>query len=311
MVGAYDRAVNAIAIATFSGAGDDWPDDGLLATALRARHATVERIAWDATAVDWSAFDAVVIRSTWDYTARHEAFMAWADGVGERLHNAPALIRWNGDKRYLADLADAGLPVVPTTYVAPGDPVPPLADDVVVKPSVSAGAKDSGRFGPGTHDAALDLIARIHGTGRTVMVQPYLASVDTRGETAVVCIDGSPAYTLHKGAVLRPDEVAPVRDDDLGAAEAMYDPDLVVPGAADRAQLALARAVVDHVAERFAYVPLYARVDMVAGPDGAPVLLELEAVEPNLYLDQIRGSADLVADAIVARVAHTPRDPLS
>lgn len=300
-VGAYDRAVPAVAIATFSGAGDDWPDDGLLAAALRTRGASVERIAWDAPGIDWATFDVVVIRSTWDYTARFGAFVAWADGVGERLHNAPALIRWNGDKRYLADLDAAGLPVVPTTYVAPGDPVPALAGDVVVKPSVSAGAKDSGRFGPGAHAAAAELIERIHRSRRTVMVQPYLASVDTRGETAVVCIDGSPAYTLHKRAVLRPDEVAPVRADELGAAEAMYDPDLVVPGAANRAQLALARQVVDHVSERFGSAPLYARVDMVAGPDGAPVLLELEAVEPNLYLDQIRGSADLVADAVMAR----------
>lgn len=292
-----------IAIATFSGIGDAGRDDELLTGALRFRGADVSRVAWDRTEVDWSAFDAVVIRSTWDYTARPEEFLAWVDGVGHRLHNAPALIRWNSDKRYLADLAAADLPVVPTAYLAPGEPVPDLEGEVVVKPSVSAGAKDSGRFGPGAHGAAGELIARIHASGRTVMVQPYLASVDTRGESAIVCLDGSTAYTLHKRAVLRPDEVAPVRDDQLGAAEAMYDPDLVMPGDADDAELALARAVVDEVSERFGYVPLYARVDMVAGPDGSPMLMELEAIEPSLYLDRIPGSADLVAAAVVHRLS--------
>lgn len=292
-----------IAIATFSGITEEWLDDGLLREALRARGATVARVAWDRTDIDWSVFDAVIIRSTWDYTARHEEFVTWIDQVGDRLHNAPALVRWNSDKRYLADLAAAGLAVVPTTYLVPGDPVPDLLGDIVVKPSISAGAKDTGRFGDEAHDAARMLVARIHATGRTVMLQPYLTSVDTRGETAVVCIDGSVAYCLHKGPVLRADEVAPVRDDELGVAEAMYDELLVVPGEADDAELALARAVVGEVTRRFGYVPLYARVDVVGGPDGNPMLMELEAVEPSLYHGQVPGSAELVADAIVRRLA--------
>ena len=207
-----------IAIATFVGITDQFDDDERLAEALRSRGSEADPIAWDAPGVDWSAFDAVVIRSTWDYTNRPEEFLAWVEGVGDRLHNSPALVHWNSDKRYLRDLEAAGIAVVPTTYVAPGEPRPALEGEVVVKPSVSAGAKDSGRFGPAAHDQARALIERIHRAGRTAMVQPYLASVDTRGETAVVCLDGTPSHALHKGAVLRPDEVAPLRSDEIGRA---------------------------------------------------------------------------------------------
>ena len=127
--------------------------------------------------------------------------------------------------------------------------------------------------------------------------------MDSAGETAIVCLDGEPSHVLRKAAVLRPDEVAPVRDDAVGAAEVMYDPELVVAGEATEAEFDLAREVIDHVSSRFEYVPLYARVDMVAGADGSPVLMELEAVEPNLYLHQAPGSAERVAAAIAARAA--------
>lgn len=290
-----------VAIATFASMPPEFTDDERLADALAGLGADAARVPWDDPAAQWSSFDAIVIRSTWDYAQRREEFVAWAESVGSRLHNAPEIIRWNTDKHYLGELEAAGLPVVHTDYIAPGDPAPELDGEVVVKPTVSAGAKDSGRFSERTHADARALIDRVHRSGRTAMVQPYLASVDTTGETAIVCLDGEPSHVLRKAAVLRPDEVAPVRDDAVGAAEVMYDPDLVVAGEARQEELDLAREVIEHVTERFAYVPLYARVDMVAGPDGSPVLMELEAVEPNLYLDQAPGSAERVANAIVAR----------
>jgi hypothetical protein len=290
-----------VAIATFASMPPEFTDDERLADALGALGADAARVPWDDSAADWSSFASVVIRSTWDYSQRREEFVAWADSVGSRLHNSPDVIRWNTDKHYLGELEAAGLPVVHTDYIAPGDPVPELDGEVVVKPTVSAGAKDSGRFSERTHGEARALIDRVHRSGRTAMVQPYLASVDTTGETAIVCLDGEPSHVLRKAAVLRPDEVAPVRDDAVGAAEVMYDPNLVVAGEARQEEFDLAREVIEHVTERFAYVPLYARVDMVAGPDGSPVLMELEAVEPNLYLDQAPGSAERVANAIVAR----------
>jgi glutathione synthase/RimK-type ligase-like ATP-grasp enzyme len=262
----------------------------------------VARVPWDERAADWDAFGLVVIRSTWNYTHKRDEFVAWAERVGERLHNAPPLVRWNSDKLYLGDLASAGLPVVETLYVRPGDGPPDLDGEVVVKPNVSAGGRDTGRFSAATHAQAQELIASIQASGRTAMVQPYLRSVDSAGETAIVCIDGEPGHVLRKRAVLRPDEIAPTRDDAIGAAEVMYDPGLVEAGEATAAERDLAGAMVEHVTARFDYVPLYARVDMVGGQDGSPVLMELEAIEPNLYLDQAPGAADRVAAAIADRI---------
>lgn len=291
-----------VAIASCAFVPEEFQDDPLLAAALRRREASVERIAWDDPAVDWHGFDLVVVRSTWDYAERRDEFVTWADSVGERLRNRPDVLRWNSDKRYLADLAAAGFDVVPTRWVEPGAAAPELEGEVVVKPAVSAGGRDTGRFGPQGRREARALLARLGEAGRVAMVQPYLGGVDERGESALAFIGGAPSHALRKGAVLRPDEEAPVRDDALGAAEVMYDPDLVGPGEASDAERRLAADVVAHVAERFGESPLYARVDMVPGPDGRPVLLELEAIEPNLYLAITPGAADRLAAAIVGAV---------
>jgi hypothetical protein len=193
--------------------------------------------------------------------------------------------------------------VVPTEYVEPGAAAPELAGEVAVKPTVSAGGRDTGRFSAATHDDARALIQRITSQGRTAMVQPYLASVDTEGETALVFIAGRLAHVLRKRAVLAPDEVAPVRDDELGAAEAMYDPDLVLPATARPAEIELGSAVVEHLRSRFGSTPLITRTDLVGGPDGAPCVLEIEAVEPHLYLEHAPASVELLAEAIVAEAS--------
>lgn len=292
-----------IAIATFAARPAEFDDDERLAAALRGCGAEVDHVPWEDPEADWDRYDAVVIRSTWDYAFRHDDFVAWADRVGDRLHNSPAVVRWNSDKRYLGDLADAGFAVVETTYVEPGDPLPDLDGEVVVKPSVSGGARDTGRFSPATHASARELIRAIQGQGKVAMVQPYVDSVDSAGETAIVCFDGEPAYALRKAAVLSPDEVAPLRDDALAAAEAMYDPELVLPSRATDAELDLARRILGHVAERFDYMPLYARVDLIAGEADEPTLIELEAIEPNFYLNQLEGSAELAADTFMRRLA--------
>ena len=291
-----------VAIASFAAMPAEFTDDGRIIDALAARGAEAAAIPWDDPETDWDGFDAVIIRSTWDYAQRRDEFVAWAERVGDRLHNAPELVRWNSDKRYLGDLAEAGHRVVETRYVGPGDPLPDLDGEVVVKPNVSAGGRDTGRFGPATHDDARSLIAAIQTSGRVAMVQGYQPAVDSIGETAVLCIDGVPVHTLRKLAVLRPDEVAPTRDDAIGAAEVMYDPTLVTPTEATDDELAYARGLVAAVAERFDYMPLYARVDMVPGEDGGPTLMELEAVEPNFYLDQVPATTEIVADAIIGRL---------
>ncbi|MGP0050601.1 MAG: ATP-grasp domain-containing protein [Solirubrobacteraceae bacterium] len=269
-----------------------WSDDHVVAGLLGADFRV-----WDDEAVDWSAYDRVVLRSVWDYSDRSEEFLAWCRAVGSgRLRNLPELVAFNLDKRYLSQLSTAS---VPTMFIAPGDDIPAFDGEIVVKPNISAGARNTGRFGPRAHAAALSLIERIHASGRVALVQPYLPAIDQRGETALVYIGGELSHVLTKRAVLRGDGVAPVADGELGVAAAMLEDDLVRAGTADGAQRALATEVHAEICDRFG-VPVYARVDLVEDPDGAPVLLELETIEPSLYLATSPGASERLAAAVRA-----------
>ncbi len=280
-----------IALATCS-----WFPDGVEEERPVAQLLGAEFKAWDGPDVDWQRYDRVVIRSTWDYTLRAEEFLAWCRAVGaERLRNSPELVAWNADKRYLADLS---CPTVPTEFIAPGDPLPELRGEVVVKPNVSGGARDTGLFSPVTHGLALELIERIRAGGGTALVQPHMSAVATRGETALVFMGGELSHVLHKQAVLEPDEIAPTVGDG-GPAKAMLREDLVGPGECTAAQATLARAVLSEVEQRFGAL-LYARVDLVEGRGGEPLLIELEAIEPRLYLQFAPGSVERLAAAVRA-----------
>jgi hypothetical protein len=284
--------VTRIAFATCSAHPAGIADDQHAAELLGA-----EFLVWEDKSVDWRAYDRVVVRSVWDYTSRAETFLAWADAVGgERLRNTPELIRFNADKRYLTTL-DA--PTVPTTLLEPGNRLPDYDTEIVIKPNVSAGGRDTGRFMPEAAGDAAELVERIHGTGRAVLMQPYLPGVDIDGERAVVFFGGQISHVLHKRSVLRGPGVAPVASAAHAPAAIMLEPDLVVPGTAAREQLELAQRVHSEIAGRFGQ-PLFVRVDMVPGLDGAPVLIELEAIEPMLYFDQIPGAAERFAAAVKA-----------
>jgi hypothetical protein len=288
-----------VAIATCAGIPDDFEDDRMLAAALAKRGAQVLIARWDDPEVPWDGFDRVIVSTTWDYTRRLGDFLGWVEALDGRVRNEPALIGWNSDKRYLADLEAAGIAVVPTTYIPPGEQLPAMRGEIAVKPAISAGGRDTGRFSPATYDQARELIDRIGASGRTAMVQAYLRDVDERGETALIFFGGRFAHALRKRAVLNPDEVAPVRNDLIGAAEAMYDPSLVTATSATDSELRLAENVLAALRERFGSTPLYLRID-VAPVGGDPVLLELEAIEPGFYFPLAPGSADLLAAEILA-----------
>jgi hypothetical protein len=252
---------------------------------------------WDDDAVDWDAYDRVVVRSVWDYTGRLEDFLAWTRAVGsERLRNTPELIRFNADKRYMTRL-DA--PTVATTLLEPGEPLPGYDEEIVIKPNISAGGRDTGRFEPAAAADAAELVRHIHASGRAALVQPYLRGLEVDGERAVVFIGGEISHVLHKRPVLRDPGVAPLADWAHAPAAVMLEPDLVVPGTASAEQLQLAQRVHAQIASSYG-VPLFARVDMVPGPDGSPVVIELEAIEPALYLELIPGSAERFAAAVRA-----------
>ena len=228
---------------------------------------------WDDPAVDWSRFDLVVVRTTWDYTDRREEFLRWAAGV-PRLANELALLTWSSHKGYLLDLAAAGVPTVPTTLLRPGDDVALPDGPVVVKPAVSASARDTLRHG--TQGAARAHAAALLAAGRDVVVQPYLDRVDGEGETSVLLLDGAVSHAASKKALLN----GPVQD-------------AVGPATATPAQVEVALAAVAAAPGE----PLYARVDLLPGPDG-PVVLEVELVEPSLFLPQAPGAATRCAEAV-------------
>jgi hypothetical protein len=256
-----------------------------------------EFLVWDDERVDWHAYDRGVVRSVWDYTTRADDFLAWAEAVGpSRLRNSPELIRFNSDKRYLT-LLEA--PTVPTTLLEPGDSVPGYETEIVIKPNISAGARDTGRFMPDASRDAAALVGEIHASGRVALLQPYLSGVDIDGERAVVFFGGEISHVLHKRPVLRDPGVAPRATDAHSPAAIMLEPDLVEPGTASAEQLQLAQRVHTEITGRLGQ-PLFMRVDMVPGPDGAPVLIELEAIEPMLYLDLIPGAAERFAAAVLA-----------
>jgi glutathione synthase/RimK-type ligase-like ATP-grasp enzyme len=286
-----------VALATCVHFPDGDADDAGLPEALGG---DVAFAIWDDPAVDWSSFDAVVVRSTWDYQERRDEFLAWARAIGERLVNPPEVLEWNTDKRYLRELADAGLPVVATELVEPGEAFRAPEGEYVVKPTVSAGSRDTARFGGPGHDAAADaaraaeLVAAIHASGRTAMVQPYVASVDARGETALLFFDGRFSHAIHKGPLLQPG-AAPTSE--------VFAAETILPREASAAERAVGERVLAHVADRFGDgAPAYARVDVVEGDDGAPLVLELELTEPSLFFAGEPGRLSEFAAAIRRRL---------
>lgn len=289
-----ESAVPRVALATYDPGAQPSKDRDLpvLVRALRDAGADAVAVPWDDPDTDWSGFDLVVIRSTWDYSWRADEFVAWAEKCAAvtRLANPAEVVRWNTDKRYLGELAEAGVPVVPTRYLAPGD-APDLPDDheYVIKPTSGAGARYAARYTPDDHDTAVRHLARMHEEGLTAMVQPYLSGIDVSGERALQFFGGRFLHASRKGAVLSPGTA-------YDAAKVAH-PDLV-PWTPTAAELAVAERALAAVPE--APELLYARVDLVDGAGGEPRVMELELVEPNLFLGLHPGSVRRVADAIVA-----------
>ncbi|UXY19618.1 hypothetical protein N8I84_13405 [Streptomyces cynarae] len=258
---------------------------------LRAAGAEADAVYWDDTDVDWSGYDLAVIRSTWDYSWRAAEFTAWAERCGRatRLANPADVVRWNTDKRYLGNLAAAGVPTVPTRYIAPGDPADLPGDhEYVIKPTSGAGARFAARYTPGEHDTAVRQLARLHAEGFTAMVQPYVKGIDVSGERAVQFFGGRLLHASRKGAVLAPGTPY----DEKKVAHPGLEPWTPTPAELATAERALA-AVPGHADL------LYARVDLVDGAGGQPCVMELELVEPNLFLDLHTGSLPVVVDAIL------------
>ena len=289
-----------IALVTAAVARDLDEDLAPLVAALRSTGAEVDVADWDDAAVDWSRFDLVVLRSTWDYTQRPAEFLAWAERASARtaLLNPAGVVRWNTDKHYLAELGRAGVPVVPSTFVEAGEDARGRLDafllehagEFVVKPSVGAGSRDAQRYARDERDDAVAHIERLLGAQRSVLLQPYLGRVDAHGETALMFFDGVLSHAIRKGPLLRRGE---------GPTRALFAVEHITPRVPGEDEIALAKRTL--AAMPFEQPLLYARVDLIHDDDGSPRVLELELTEPSLFFAHADGSAARFAAAILRR----------
>ncbi len=253
-------------------------DDAGLVDALRKHGLHARWLPWD----DPATLDAdlVILRATWDYIDRLDEFLDWTTKV-KNLVNAPHVVAWNTDKRYLLDLAEAGVPIIPSHFVAPGERVRLPAGEVVVKPAVGVGSVGAQRFTDS--DDARRHVDALHADGRTVLVQPYDRRVEN-GETALVFLGGRESHAFTKGPILPAPGRHPVFDDSGTYAEESLtptEPDFELWDVGHAALAAAAAHLDIEVAEL-----LYARVDVIGGPSD-PQLLELELVEPSLGWRQL------------------------
>ncbi|RAY11601.1 hypothetical protein DPM19_30180 [Actinomadura craniellae] len=275
-------------------------DMSSLCQALLDAGVSAEAAAWDDPSLEWSSFDLVVIRSPWDYSWRSTEFLSWVDEAATktRLANPAKLVHWNANKEYLKVLAEKGVPVVPTSYIWPEDPIElPRDHEFVVKPAVGAGARYAARYRPEESAAAAEHVAKIQATGVPVMMQPYLHNIDVTGERALVFLHGTFLHAIRKRAVLSPG----LRFDAPRDAHPGTEP--WTPTADERALAAQALEAVPNSRDL-----LYARVDMADGPDGRPIITELELVEPGLYLRFHKGSERVFADAIIRHAQSVTRE---
>jgi O-ureido-D-serine cyclo-ligase len=299
--------VPPVALVTARDARDVDEDLPPLVDALAAIGVEADVVVWDDVSVGWESYRLVVLRSTWDYVEAHDDFLAWAARVAvvTALANPVEVVAWNTDKKYLRDLEEAGVPVAPTAWFSPGAPLPDTdalgavagGADVVVKPGVSAGSRNTARYAPSRSDLARAAahVARLVAAGRDVLVQPYVTGIDHEGETAVVYIDGALSHGLRKGPMLERGERhvhGLFAVEDMGARDPTS-AQAAVAEAALRAATALAGATGPL---------LYARVDLVPDAAGNPMVLELELTEPSLFHAYAPESAARFAAAIARRL---------
>ncbi len=284
------------------GLDEDMP---LLEAALHAAGIETHIADWDDPEVDWSSFGVALLRSTWDYTDRLSEFLAWVDATapGTSLLNPAAVVRWNTDKHYLAELARAAVPVVPSTFVEPGEsPGKALESflarhhcaEFVVKPSVGAGSRDTERHARTRVEPAIAQAQRLLDAGRSVLLQPYLDSVDRDGETALIYFAGHFSHAIRKGPLLPPGRAG-------SPAVGLFAPEKITPRTPGADELRVADLVLAALPFK---APLYARIDLIRDASGAPTLLELELTEPSLFFAYAPGAAERFT-ATVLEVART------
>jgi glutathione synthase/RimK-type ligase-like ATP-grasp enzyme len=272
-----------VALVTCARLPDGDVDDRLLYDALGRAGVKTEFVCWDDPDARWPVVGVAVVRSTWDYHERLAGFLGWAEYVSSvtRLRNRFSTLRWNSHKAYLLDLEAAGVPVVPTRLVRAGTSAVLGPGEHIVKPAVSVGAERTTRFAT---QADLDALAATD----DVLVQPYLREIESDGEVSIVCVDGEPTHAVRK---------IPAAGD--FRSQEHHGADVVLVEVDERQ-----RAFCHTALAGFGEVPLYARVDAI-DIEGGLHLMELELIEPTLWLRWHPPAADVLAAAIVAQLTQS------
>jgi len=282
----------------------EWPklstSDAVLQKALAARGIDARPLAWNDSTADWSQPRMSIIRSTWDYFNQRDVFLDWARHVSQlhALWNPFSLLQWNTHKSYLRGLGERGIPIIPTAWLNKGSSVN-FAEllqergwtEVVIKPAVSAEAygtilikEDMAMEG----QLYIDHMLTLH----DMLIQPFMPTVLSSGERSIIVIDGEITHALSRPPIhaVRPD----------GQEQANLPRKELVQPSEDEVQLV--RKVMDALSSP----TLYARVDLVRDMEGAPCLMELELVEPSLWMHWKPEAAELLADVVVRRLQQIP-----
>jgi hypothetical protein len=267
-------------------------DAAPLQLALADAGVTSTLVSWDDPDADWSTFSKVVVSSTWDSVDRPRDYLAWAARVASTsvLVNPLRALTWGLDKRHQRDLADAGVPTIPTTWVAPDEPwdaPPPF--EFVVKPSISAGGRSTARYDREDR-RAIGHVAELRQAGQTVMIQPFLPAIDTEGELDLIFITGAFSHAVVKDALLVRGRMAGDRPWEEMAWSG--------PKVPTSEQLEVADGAARVLTGLLGRCPCYCRIDLVTDADRGPLLLEIELIDPYLSLDTEPSAAPRLADAI-------------
>ncbi len=270
-----------------------------LSRALGDRGIITEVVDWDNASIDWSRYSMAIVRSPWDYHRRYPEFLTWLDAVSAAttLQNSAEIIRWNTNKEYLTELVDAGIGIVPTTFVHSAEELVTITNegmlerDIVVKPTISAGSNNTERHEESPVKAAAHL-GFLLDAGFVAMVQPYQRFIDERGETGMVYFNGQLSHSFRKGAILATGE---------NVKNGLFTVEEIAPRTASGQERELGKAVMTFVKKKWGEYPLYARVDVVRGSAGVPVVMELELAEPSFFLQVDHEAPSRFASAVLAR----------
>lgn len=284
-----------IALATCSDLPDWEVDDRPLHAALEARAVDLSQPAWDDPDVDWASFDAVLIRTTWDYHHRREEFVSWCRKAAAltRFFNPASVVEWNTHKSYLKTFADHGIPTVDTIWLEQGAEIDLAAEcaqrgwsRAFIKPVIGANAAGTLRFDVHAEGlaAAAAHIAE-HLPASPLMIQPYIATVESHGEVSAIFLDGRFTHGVRKVPVPGDYRV----QDDHGASDE--------PWEFTEAELAPLKAYLERSEDDL----LYARFDMLQDAEGQLRLIELELVEPSLFFRHGPGAAEVLAEGLLRR----------